>query len=167
MDPEQLEDAAAKWRSAGASGGQRVLVNVSAGTAIRQWQTDRYAAAIAHLRLRLPDATVLITGAPGDEDRVSEVASLSGSTPVATPRLMDAFALVATADFVFTPDTSIAHAASAFGPKTVVMHRAREPLRWGLYPGVGEDVENTEATLLTLEVPTVLAAIDRVLSRRG
>src|SRR4051812_47228917 len=81
MNPDLLEDAAAKWRGAGGPAGQRVLVNVSAGTVIRQWQTDRYAAVIAHLRMRLPDAIVLITGAPGDEERVGEVAVLSGGTP--------------------------------------------------------------------------------------
>ncbi|HET9423947.1 MAG TPA: glycosyltransferase family 9 protein [Gemmatimonadaceae bacterium] len=167
VSPAQLETAAARWRAAGRGTGQRVLVNVSAGTAIRQWQTDRYAAVIAHLRRRLPEAAVLITGAPSDASRVEEVARLSGATPAATPRLADVFALVATADFVFTPDTSIAHAASAFGPRTVVMHRRTEPARWGLYPGIGEDIEHDDVTLLTLEVPPVLAAIDRVLARRG
>ena len=167
VTPAQLDSAAARWRAAGSGIGQRVLVNVSAGTAIRQWQTDKYAAVIAHLRRRLPEATVLITGAPDDQARVEEVARLSGSTPAPTPKLADVFALVATADFVFTPDTSIAHAASAFGPLTVVMHRRTEPARWGLYPGVGEDIEHEDPTLLTLEVPPVLAAIDRVLARRG
>jgi ADP-heptose:LPS heptosyltransferase len=167
VTPAQLDTAASRWRAAGQGHGQRVLVNVSAGTAIRQWQTDKYAAVIAHLRRRLPDATVLITGAPNDQARVEEVARLSGSTPAPTPKLADVFALVATADFVFTPDTSIAHAASAFGPLTVVMHRVTEPARWGLYPGVGEDIEHEDPTLLTLEVPPVLAAIDRVLARRG
>lgn len=167
VPPTELESAARRWRSVGKGAGQRVLVNVSAGTAIRQWQTDKYAAVIAHLRMRWPEAIVLITGAPSDRQRVEEVARLSGATPAATPKLVDVFALVATADFVFTPDTSIAHAASAFGPLTVVMHRKTEPARWGLYPGVGEDVEHDEATLLTLEVPPVLAAIDRVLARRG
>lgn len=167
VSPEKLEEAAARWRAAGKGTGQRVLVNVSAGTAIRQWQVGKYAAVIAHLRRRLPEATVLITGAPDDQARVDEVARLSDATPARTPRLADVFALVATADFVFTPDTSIAHAASAFGPLTVVMHRRDEPARWGLYPGVGEDIEHDDATLLTLEVPPVLAAIDRVLARRG
>jgi ADP-heptose:LPS heptosyltransferase len=166
--PRKLEEAGKRWRTArnGASG-RRVLVNVSAGTAIRQWQVEKYAAVIAHIRKRWPDATVLITGAPNDQVRVDEVARLSESMPAPTPKLADVFALVATADFVFTPDTSIAHAASAFGPLTVVMHRKHEPARWGLYPGVGEDIEHDEPTLLTLEVPTVLAAIDRVLARRG
>jgi vancomycin resistance protein YoaR len=48
-----------------------------------------------------------------------------------------------------------------------VMHRVTEPARWGLNPGVGEDIEHEDATLLTLDVPPVLAAIDRVLARRG
>lgn len=167
VPPAKLEDAAARWRSTGRAHGQRVLVNVSAGTAIRQWQVEKYAAVIAHIRKRWPEASVLITGAPNDQDRVNEVARLSASTPAPTPKLADVFALVATADFVFTPDTSIAHAASAFGPMTVVMHRKHEPARWGLYPGVGEDIEHEEPTLLTLEVPRVVEAIDRVLARRG
>jgi ADP-heptose:LPS heptosyltransferase len=167
VPPAKLEEAAARWRSTGRAHGQRVLVNVSAGTAIRQWQVEKYAAVIAHIRKRWPEASVLITGAPNDQDRVNEVARLSASTPAPTPKLADVFALVATADFVFTPDTSIAHAASAFGPMTVVMHRKHEPARWGLYPGVGEDIEHEEPTLLTLEVPRVVEAIDRVLARRG
>ena len=167
VPPQKLDEAAVRWRSTGRAHGQRVLVNVSAGTAIRQWQVEKYAAVIAHVKKRWPEAGVLITGAPDDQARVNEVARLSGATPAPTPRLVDVFALVATADFVFTPDTSIAHAASAFGPLTVVMHRKSEPARWGLYPGVGEDIEHEDATLLTLEVPPVLAAIDRVLARRG
>jgi ADP-heptose:LPS heptosyltransferase len=167
VSPQKLEEAATRWRSTGQPHGRRVLVNVSAGTAIRQWQVEKYAAVIAHIRKRWPDAAVMITGAPDDQARVNEVARLSGSTPAPTPKLVDVFALVATADFVFTPDTSIAHAASAFGPLTVVMHRKHEPARWGLYPGVGEDIEHNEPTLLTLEVPRVIAAIDRVLARRG
>ena len=167
VPPQKLEEAATRWRSTGKPHGQRVLVNVSAGTAIRQWQVEKYATVIAHIRKRWPEASVLITGAPDDQLRVNQVAQLSGSMPASTPKLVDVFALVATADFVFTPDTSIAHAASAFGPLTVVMHRVTEPARWGLYPGVGEDIEHDEPTLLTLEVPRVLEAIDRVLARRG
>ncbi|MEO5568994.1 MAG: glycosyltransferase family 9 protein, partial [Gemmatimonadaceae bacterium] len=171
VTPAQLETAAQRWRAAArddkGGAGRRVLVNVSAGTAIRQWQTEKYAGVIAHLRKRWPEAIVLVTGAPNDQQRVEEVARLGGATPAPTPKLADVFGLVATADFVFTPDTSIAHAASAFGPLTVVMHRQHEPARWGLYPGVGEDLEHEDATLLTLEVPPVLAAIDRVLARRG
>jgi ADP-heptose:LPS heptosyltransferase len=76
------------------------------------------------------------------------------------------FALVATADFVFTPETSIVHAASAFRRPSVAIYRHTESRRWGLHPGCGENVEHTERTLLTLEVAPVLAAIDRVLASR-
>jgi len=84
---------------------------------------------------------------------------------VDTPSIRDAFALVATADFVFTPDTSIAHAASAFQKPSVAIFVRGKAERWGLY-GTGENVEHPDTTLATLAVDPVLAAIDRVL-RRG
>ena len=87
--------------------------------------------------------------------------------PVSTPSLKDAFPLVATADFVFTPDTAIGHAASAFRRPAVAMYLPMVPRQWGLHPEFGENVESSENTLLSLDIPPVLAAIDRVLARRG
>jgi ADP-heptose:LPS heptosyltransferase len=165
--PQRREAAAARWRSIGTGTGQRVLVNVSAGAASRQWQIEKYAAVIAHIRKRLPEAIVLVTGAPHERDRIESVAAASGATPAITPSLNDAFALVATADFVLTPETSVVHVASAFRRPAVALYRQRESLRWGLHPEFGENVENSDSALLTLEVPPVLAAIDRVLARRG
>lgn len=167
VSPELREAAAARWRSVGKGTGQRVLINVSAGAASRQWQIEKYAAAIEHFRHRLPDAAIIVTGAPNERGRIEEVAAKSGATPADTPSLKEAFALVATADFVLTPETSIVHAASAFRRPAVAMYRRRESLRWGLHPEFGENVENSDATLLTLDVAPVLAAIDRVLARRG
>ena len=168
VSPELREAAAARWRSVAThTAGQRVLINVSAGAASRQWQVEKYAAVIGHIRKRLPDSVVLVTGAPNERDRIERVAEKSGATPAITPSLKEAFALVATADFVLTPETSIVHAASAFRRPAVALYRHRESLRWGLHPEFGENVENSENTLLTLEVPPVLAAIDRVLARRG
>src|SRR3954469_16630165 len=105
VPPAKLDEAAARWRKKQSprsarddKSGRRVLVNVSAGTAIRQWQVEKYAAVIAHIRKRWPDASVLVTGAPDDQQRVNEVAQLSSSTAAPTPKLADVFALVATAD---------------------------------------------------------------------
>ena len=109
-----------------------MLVNVSSATPSRRWQVEKYVAVIAHLRKRLTDATVLVIGAPNERDRVAAVAEGSGATPVNTPSLTDAFALVATADFVFTPDTAIGHAASAFR-RPRPMHRCSRTssaVRW-------------------------------------
>ncbi len=169
VSPTLREAAAARWRSfaTGTPGGQRVLVNVSAGAPARQWQVEKYAAAIEHIRARLPDAIVFVTGAPSERDRIDAAAAMSGATGVVTPSLSEAFALVATADFVLTPETSIVHAASAFRRPAVALYRHQESLRWGLHPEFGENVENSESTLVTLEVGPVLAAIDRVLARRG
>jgi len=162
VSPQKLEEAAARWRSTGSPHGRRVLVNVSAGTAIRQWQIEKYAAVIAHIRARWPDAVVMITGAPDDQARVNDVARLSASTPAPTPKLIDVFALVATADFVFTPDTSIAHAASAFQVPCVTMHYRGKAVQWGIYGIPGESVEHSESTLRTLSVDRMRRAVDAV-----
>jgi len=167
ISPQLKEAAAARWRSIGQGTGQRVLVNVSAGAASRQWQIEKYVSVIAHLRQRLPDAGVLVIGAPNERNRVEDVAAKSGATPAGTAFLNEAFALVATADFVFTPETSIVHAASAFRRPAVALYRRTESARWGLHPEFGENVEHSDDTLLTLDAPPVLAAIDRVLARRG
>lgn len=166
VTPADRDIAAGRWRAAGSATGQRVLVNVSAGAAIRQWQVEKFARAIAHLRERMPECVVMITGAPNEWSRVESVAAASGGSAVRTPRLSDVFALVATADFVLTPETSIVHVASAFDRPTVALYRRTESRRWGLHPGVGENVEHDDDTLLTMPVDPVLAAIDRVIQER-
>jgi ADP-heptose:LPS heptosyltransferase len=166
VTPTMREEAARRWRAIGNGTGQRVLINVSASAATRQWQPEKFAAVIAHIRRRMPDAIVLVTGAPNERERVADIARRGAATVADTPTLMAVFALVATADFVFTPETSIVHAASAFRRRSVAIYRHTESRRWGLHPGCGENVEHTERTLLTLEVAPVLAAIDRVLASR-
>jgi ADP-heptose:LPS heptosyltransferase len=73
-------------------------------------------------------------------------------------------ALVATSDFVLTPDTSIAHAVSAFQKPSVAMYVRGKAERWGLYGTRGVNVEHTEPSLETLSVDRVIEAIDRVLA---
>ena len=167
VPPRLRDEAASLWRSVGIGSAQRVLVNVSAGAASRQWQTDKFVAVIAHVRRRLPDAAVFVTGAPNERDRVDEVAAKSGATAASTPSLAAVFALVATADLVITPETSIVHVASAFRRPAVAIYRRTESRRWGLHPGYGENIEHTDRTLLTLDPQPVMAAIDRVLATRG
>jgi ADP-heptose:LPS heptosyltransferase len=83
---------------------------------------------------------------------------------VPTPSIREALALVATADFVFTPDTSIAHAVSALQRPSVAIYGKGSRARWGLYGAPGESVEHTspDRSLVELPVERVLAAIDRV-----
>jgi ADP-heptose:LPS heptosyltransferase len=90
---------------------------------------------------------------------------------VATPTIRAAFALVATADLVITPDTSIAHAASAFRISTVAMYSSEKSERWGLYDNPGRMVIQPGPSLEGLSVDRVIDAVDDVwastLSRRG
>jgi ADP-heptose:LPS heptosyltransferase len=114
----EREAAESAWRSLGA--GPRLVVNVSATGADRQWPQEHFVAALRTLREHDPALRVLVVGAPWDAERLAFIAR---ETAEATrlPGLRGTLALVATADAVLTPDTSIAHAASAFRKPAVVL----------------------------------------------
>jgi ADP-heptose:LPS heptosyltransferase len=141
----------------------RVLVNLSAGTGERTWPDENYAAVIRHIRERDPDAAVRIITAPNESARGDTVAAQSGGVLARTPGIRDAFALVASANFVFTPDTSITHAASAFRIPSVIIFVRGKAERWGLYDTPGRNVEHTEQVLASLPLERVLRAVDEVL----
>ena len=142
------------------TGSVRVLVNVSAGIVPRRWATDNYVAVMRHVRQRHEDVTFRVIGAPHEMDRATRVAEQGQGTLVRTPSIRDAFALVAAADFVFTPDTSIAHAASAFRTPCVAMYVRGTTERWGLYDSPGVSIEHPAATLDSLDAETVNKAVD-------
>ena len=141
-------------------GGSRILINVSAGTSERVWPDDNYVAVMRRLRERAGDAVFRVIAAPDERRRAEYVAHQGGGQFVATPSIRDAFALVATADFVYTPDTSIVHAASAFQVPSVAMYTRGKSEQWGLYQTPGENVEHPENTLSTLSVDRMLRAVD-------
>jgi ADP-heptose:LPS heptosyltransferase len=140
------------------------LINISAGTSERDWSDDRYVAVIKHLAEHQADIALRVISSPGDAERAQRIARDGGGEYSRTPGIRDAFALIATADFVFTPDTSIAHAASAFRVPTVAIYVRGKSERWGLCGTVGENVEHPEPNFETLGVGRVTAAIDRVLA---
>ena len=144
---------------------RRVLVNISAGGADRRWPDDNFVAVIEHVHAREPGAVVRIIAAPTEQTDAEAIAKRAGATVVRTPSIRDALALVATADLVLSPDTSIVHAASAFRTPCVAMYRKGSPDRWRLYDTPGANVENIERTLVTLPLDRVLSAIDEQLDR--
>jgi ADP-heptose:LPS heptosyltransferase len=93
---------------------RRLLMNVSAAIAKRRWPSERYVAVGREIRRRHPDLAIGVIGAPAEHEIVRTVAEAASATAVETPHVRDAFALVEAADAVFTPDTSITHAAVAF-----------------------------------------------------
>lgn len=163
LAPDELARAAEQWRTlAGGRQGRRVLVNVSAGKDFRRWPEQSFVQCLLHLRAREPDATMLVIGAPSEFDRVARIAAAGDAVPVRTPSLLDAFALVATAQFILTPDTSIAHAAAAFRIPTVSLYSRGYRPRWGLYDSPGICLSSAEHQLSALPAVEVIAALDEI-----
>lgn len=157
---DELARAEAVWRSR--PGRPRILVNVSAFTPDRRWPWDRFAAVIRHLRQAVPAARVLVVGDPRDWSAVSEVASAGGAEPVYVAPVREAFALVARADALYTPDTSLAHAAAATGTPVAVMFRGD----WLVNAPYGArlvSIVSDGPTLADLPVGRALAAMNRLL----
>jgi heptosyltransferase IV len=160
LTSQERERAEQTWLS-GDGSGNRILVNISAGEPRRRWPEEEFIAVVRHLRARVPLPQVLVMAAPEDAERAERIAR-AGSARAVVPRLRDAFALVALADAVLTPDTSISHAASAFRKPAVVMMvqgmNIFEP-----YQTPGRRVYSEGPTLTSLPAARTIAALDEVL----
>lgn len=159
---EERASADAIWSAGTPRGAPRVLVNISAGTAARYWPDDNYVAVMGHVRERHPDAILRVISSPDEAARAARVAAAAEARAVSTPTIRAAFALVATADLVITPDTSIGHAASALRVPAVVFHLRASAERWALYDNPGRTIAHDDATLETMAVEPVIDAIDAV-----
>ena len=127
---EKHWQGAAKLVSGAESGGssKRLLVNLSASEPKRRWPDGKFIATLQAVRGKNPRVPMIVIGLPAEWESVSKVAAAANALPVNTPSLRDAFALVGTSDMVFTPDTSISHAASAFRrPSLVLLKREHKP----------------------------------------
>lgn len=106
----------------------RLLVNLSASEPKRRWTDDNFIHVLRAVRDAHASMPIVVIGLPAEWDSVQRVAASVNAEPAATSRLRDALALVGTSDRVFTPDTSISHAASAFSkPEVVLLKREHHP----------------------------------------
>ena len=119
-----------------------MLVNVSAGRAHHAWPDERFVAVIRSAREHAPAADIVVVSSPGDRARAGCIASDSGARLVEDQGIRDALAIVSGADVVFTPDTSIAHAASAFEKPAVALHPRGFGAIWGPYATTGRALES-------------------------
>jgi ADP-heptose:LPS heptosyltransferase len=158
VSADERDWASATW---GSSGSPRVLVNISAGGSDRVWPDARYVAVMHHIRAKSPSTTIKVIASPAEATRGESIAHDGQGEFVRTKAIRDAMALVATADFVFTPDTSIAHAVSAFQKPAVAIYGRGKKAEWALYGTVGRSIEHTDR-LPELGVERVLDAIDEV-----
>jgi ADP-heptose:LPS heptosyltransferase len=109
---------------------------------------------------------IIVIGLPSEWESVAKVATEVGGLPVGTPELRDAFALVGTSDMVFTPDTSISHAASAFRkPSLVLLKRDHKP--YAPWNTPGEIIAWNEDEIHQLPHERVSEALDKLLADFG
>ena len=145
---------------------KRLLVNLSASEPKRRWPDGKFIAAIRAAVGSQPEVAIVVIGLPSEWRSVQQVASSVGGLPVQTPKLRDAFALVGTSDLVFTPDTSISHAASAFRKPSVVLLK-REHRPYAPYNTPGEIVAWSEHQIQQLPYERVAAALTSLLTNFG
>jgi ADP-heptose:LPS heptosyltransferase len=155
----EREAAERRWGALGGTG-RKLLVNISARTRARRWPDGHFVTALRRLRAAAPDTRVLVISPPDEYEAARAVADGAGVV-AARPLLRETFALVATANTVFTPDTSIAHVASAFITPVVVMF---VPGWSGFVPyrTPGRYICSAGPTLDTLPVDPVAAALELV-----
>ena len=156
IDDRERTVAEETWGAA-STGRPRLLVNIAAGEPRRRWPSSRVVAAIRAVRDVASRSTVLVMAPPSELDEAERIARDAGARAV-VPGLRDAFALVATADVVFTPDTSIAHAASAFAKPSVVMMIGGSGI-FEPYETPGRFVYSPGPTLESLEAQPVIDAL--------
>ena len=157
--------AVATWQAAIPHTGttRRLLVNVSAGKATRQWPEQRFVEVLRLVRRNIPEAQPLVIGGKRDTARTLAIARAAGVATTSTASLREALALVATADVVLSADTGLAHAAAAFRRPVVVLHRRGSSELWGLYGAPGATVDCDAESLTALAVAPVWRALEPLL----
>ena len=166
----ELREGEARWHSADALVQQRqavrhrLVVNVSASSPGRYWPDDRFTATLCRIRSRFPDLSILIIGSPQDAARMARIGRGAGVAVTHMPHYRQMMAVVATSDFVFTPDTSVTHIASAFGKPAVVMFVGGGGSYYGPYGTAGRIVSTDGPSLDSVDVGTVIQALGAALA---
>ncbi len=158
-----------------------VVVHVGAGAPARRWPPERFAAVVRHLLVLGRD--VVLTGDPFEREIAVQVAAQAGLPDdrvlAGRQNLTDLAATVAEAALVISGDTGVAHLATAFGTRTVLLFGPTPPRRGGppahllgrhavLWAGqVGDpDGRVPDPGLLRIGVPEVIAAVDAQLDKQ-
>jgi ADP-heptose:LPS heptosyltransferase len=108
----------------------------------KAWPVDRWASLLRHAHERMPDAIIILVGAP-QEEGVLELIRRETNLPqvnAAVLPLSRLFALCALAHSMISVDTGPAHAAAAVGLPLVVLFGADPPQVWKPRSAVGSPV---------------------------
>lgn len=98
----------------------------------KAWPVERWAALLRQVHASMPQAMIVLVGAPREElllDWIQEATALSAVAKAAVP-LPHLFALCATAHSMISVDSGPAHAAAAVGLPLVVLFGAHSQREW-------------------------------------
>jgi len=157
-----------------------VVVHIGAGAEARRWPAERFAAVVRHLLVQ--GREVVLTGDEFERDIALSIAARAGlalgQVLAGQQNLIELSATVAEAALVVCGDTGVAHLATAFGTRTVLLFGPTSPSHSGppphllgrhvvLWAGrIGEhDAESPDPGLLEINVPEVVDAIDKQLQK--
>ena len=139
--------------------GKKVLVNVSTGRSHHAWPDSRFVAVIRAVRDRVRNAEIIVVSSPADRGRAAQIAAEGGARLVEDRGIRDAMSIVAHADVVFTPDTSIAHVCSALGKTAVVLHPRGNAAIWGPYKTDGRTVDSLTGSVTDISAEVASEAL--------
>jgi ADP-heptose:LPS heptosyltransferase len=141
------------------------VVHPGAKAVARRWPPERFAAVARHLRARGDD--VAVTGSAAERPLAERVAALAGLPPDAVlagrTDSGELAGVVAHARLVVSGDTGVAHLATAYRIRSVVLFGPMAPRLWGPPPDRPEHRALWQGpTVESIGVEEVLAAVDEV-----
>ena len=172
---DQVNSAAARELE-GRTGGRYALLNPGAAWLNKRWSPPRLAELAAALHARHHLLSVVLWG-PAERELAEEVVASSGGAAVLSPptSVADIVAMARVAAVMVSGDTGPTHIAAAVGTPIVGIYGPTRPERNG--PWLPEDITVSRAAvcdchhlrrctrermcLLDIEVPEVLAAVER------
>lgn len=159
-----------------------VVVHIGAGAAARRWPPERFAAVVRHLLVQ--GREVVLTGDEFEREIALAIAARAGLPQdrvlAGQQNLIELSATVAEATLVVCGDTGVAHLATAFGTRTVLLFGPTAPshsgppqhllgrhvVLWAGHTG-DHDGDSPDPGLLEIGVTEVIDAIDRQLRKRS
>jgi ADP-heptose:LPS heptosyltransferase len=135
LSPEAMDVARQAVAAWGPRGRGLVLVNISASSPKKFWGVEAYADLAG--KLRDDGFLPVLVSAPGDREKLTEIATRSGARFLPPrPSLAEFAAVLSFADLIVSPDTSIIHIAAALGKPVVALfgsaYSAAQWTPWGV-----------------------------------
>lgn len=105
------------------------IVHPGAAAPARRWPADRFAAVID--RLGRAGHQVVVTGGPAEAELVQNLCAKTEAVPMLGLSLPELAALIANARLLVCGDTGVAHLASAYRTRSVLLFGPVSPRLWG------------------------------------